>query len=98
MEGHRRFFICGNWKRKITSARIGDLVPKLNAGAEGMTGDVEVVIAPPFVYLDRVRESLSSKFGVAAPNCWTYGAGKPCTGEVHQQQRRLKQPSCITIC
>ena len=40
-----------------------------------------MVVAPPFVHLDVVRQSLKPEYKVAAQNCWT---GKPgaFTGEV----------------
>jgi hypothetical protein len=43
--------------------------------------DVEVVCAPPFVFLDQARRNLKPQFKVAAQNCWT-GKGGAFTGEV----------------
>ena len=38
-------------------------------------------MAPPYVYLDQVKQSLKAPFKVAAQNCWT-GKGGAFTGEV----------------
>lgn len=37
----------------------------------GVGGTAEVVVAPPSVYVARVREALRADIGVAAQNCWT---------------------------
>lgn len=41
----------------------------------------DVVVAPPFVYIDQVKSSLSDRIEIAAQNCWT-GKGGAFTGEI----------------
>jgi len=48
-------------------ASIDGIIQVLN---EGKTNDnTDVVVAPPSIYLDYVRQKLNTKFGVAAQNC-----------------------------
>lgn len=44
-------------------------------------GDVDVVVAPPFIYIDYVRANLKSTYAVAAQNCWMKPDGA-FTGEI----------------
>ncbi len=54
---------------------------QVHLAAGDVPPEVEVVVAPPYVHLDAVRQSLKPEYKVAAQNCWT---GKPgaFTGEV----------------
>lgn len=52
---------------------------ELNGGK--VTEDVEIVCAPPFVYLPQVLGSLQPPFQIGAQNCWV-GKGGAFTGEV----------------
>eukprot|EP00193_Tetraselmis_chui_P002870 CAMPEP_0177768468 /NCGR_PEP_ID=MMETSP0491_2-20121128/9736_1 /TAXON_ID=63592 /ORGANISM="Tetraselmis chuii, Strain PLY429" /LENGTH=287 /DNA_ID=CAMNT_0019285275 /DNA_START=109 /DNA_END=972 /DNA_ORIENTATION=- len=79
MAGHGKFFVGGNWKCNGSPESVQTLVAELNAGS--VPGDVEVVCAPPFVFLDRVQATLAPVYNVAAQNCWTTGGGA-YTGEV----------------
>jgi len=79
MAGHGRFFVGGNWKCNGDVGMVDALVKDLNSGS--VPSDVEVVCAPPFLYLDRVKSSIGSSFNVSAQNCWT-GKGGAFTGEV----------------
>lgn len=80
MSGHGRFMVGGNWKMNPGSQNaVNNLVAELNAGE--VPPEVEVVVAPPFVYLDQVRKNLKGPFKVAAQNCWTGKVGA-FTGEV----------------
>ncbi|GAB4814167.1 hypothetical protein N2152v2_001213 [Parachlorella kessleri] len=76
---NRSFTQQGNWKANGTLASVKQLVADLNKG--DVPPEVEVVVAPPYVHLDAVRQSLKPEYKVAAQNCWT---GKPgaFTGEV----------------
>jgi len=49
-------FVAGNWKMNTTKASAIDLAKSLAAG--GSPRDVEVGIAPPFVYLDAVGAAI----------------------------------------
>jgi len=58
---------------------VEKLVKDLNAGS--VTANVDIVCAPPFVYLPQVLQSLEAPFQVGAQNCWV-GKGGAFTGEV----------------
>jgi len=79
-KGTGNFIVGGNWKSNGSTASIEALVSGLNAGASGV--GCEVVCGAPFVYLRQTMSTLdSSKFAVAAQNCWEKGPGA-YTGEV----------------
>lgn len=50
-------------------------------GTGSVPKDVEVVVAPPHVFLDQVQAALKPPFQVSAQNCWR-GKGGAFTGEV----------------
>jgi len=78
--GTGKFIVGGNWKCNGTAESVKALVKELNSGK--IDADVDVYVAPPFVFLPRVQAELSSKnYDVAAQNCWV-GAGGAFTGEV----------------
>ena len=56
-----------------TRESIRKLVAELNATKP--MENVEVVVAPPFPYLELVGESLDKRYGVAGQNCWVSGPG-----------------------
>uniref|UniRef100_A0A383W3H3 Triosephosphate isomerase n=1 Tax=Tetradesmus obliquus TaxID=3088 RepID=A0A383W3H3_TETOB len=74
-----RFFVGGNWKCNGTHASVEKLVQELNAGS--VPSDIDVVVAPPFIFLDMVRLSLKNEYQVAAQNCWVKSDGA-FTGEI----------------
>ncbi|WMV13215.1 hypothetical protein MTR67_006600 [Solanum verrucosum] len=45
----------------------------------------DVVVAPPFLYIDQVKNSLTDRIEVSAQNCWT-GKGGAFTGEISVEQ------------
>lgn len=49
--------------------------------AGSVPSDVEVVIAPPFLYLDQVKKSIKADYKLSAQNCWI-GKGGAFTGEI----------------
>ena len=59
MAGTGRFVVGGNWKCNGNTASIAKLVKELNAG--DITADVEVICAPPMVYLPKVQSTLDRK-------------------------------------
>lgn len=58
---------------------IAELVDGLSAGS--FPPEVEVVVAPPFPYLQFVSSRISPNYSVSAQNCWAKGQGA-YTGEV----------------
>ncbi|KAL6494786.1 Triosephosphate isomerase, cytosolic [Orobanche gracilis] len=83
MAGSGKFFVGGNWKCNGTTDSISKLVSDLNSAT--LESDVDVVVAPPFVYIDQVRNSLSDRIEIAAQNCWI-GKGGAFTGEISVEQ------------
>lgn len=57
------------------------IVSTLNEGQVPSPDVVEVVVSPPFVFLQLVKASLRPEFHVAAQNCWVKKGGA-FTGEV----------------
>uniref|UniRef100_A0A7N0U5J4 Triosephosphate isomerase n=1 Tax=Kalanchoe fedtschenkoi TaxID=63787 RepID=A0A7N0U5J4_KALFE len=83
MAGTGKFFVGGNWKCNGTKDSIKKLVSDLNSAT--LEPDVDVVVAPPFVYLDSVKNSLTGRIEVAAQNSWV-GKGGAFTGEISVEQ------------
>jgi triosephosphate isomerase (TIM) len=59
-----KFFIGGNWKCNGTHASVEKLVSELNAAAATVPSDVDVVVAPPFLFIDWVRANIKGPFQV----------------------------------
>ena len=79
MAGTGRFVVGGNWKCNGNTASIKTLISELNHGE--IEADVEVICAPPMVYLPKVQSKLDRKYAISAQNCWV-GPGGAFTGEV----------------
>ncbi|KAM0946654.1 putative triose-phosphate isomerase [Dioscorea sansibarensis] len=77
------FFVGGNWKCNGTKDSISKLVTDLN-GAK-LEDDVDVVVAPPYVYIDQVKNSLTDRIEISAQNSWV-GKGGAYTGEISAEQ------------
>eukprot|EP01105_Mastigella_eilhardi_P017720 TRINITY_DN4088_c0_g1_i2.p2 TRINITY_DN4088_c0_g1~~TRINITY_DN4088_c0_g1_i2.p2 ORF type:complete len:255 (-),score=91.15 TRINITY_DN4088_c0_g1_i2:58-822(-) len=75
----RKFFVGGNWKCNSSRAEVDKLCAGLN-GSLPLPDAAEVVVAPPFVYIDRAHAALKPYFAVSAQNCWTKKGA--FTGEV----------------
>jgi len=78
-----RFFVGGNFKMNGKQAFLKNLIDNLNAGQ--FDKDVEVVIAPPALYLDQCRKQAHKEIGVAAQNAFNASSGA-FTGEVSPEQ------------
>jgi triosephosphate isomerase len=79
-----RFFVGGNWKCNGSVANVRTLVDELNTGS--VPRGVEVVCAPPFIYIDYVMQHLdNARYQLAAQNCWIGGNGA-FTGEISAEQ------------
>jgi triosephosphate isomerase (TIM) len=80
----RKKFIAGNWKMNTTWDG-GPALAGTIAIAIDKTTDVEVVVCPPFVYLEAVREAIAdSSVGLGAQNCYHEAKGA-FTGEISPQ-------------
>ncbi|KAI7731665.1 hypothetical protein M8C21_007952 [Ambrosia artemisiifolia] len=89
MAGSGKFFVGGNWKCNGTKDSIKQLVSDLNSAT--LEPDVDVVVGPPFVYIDQVKNSLTDRIEIAAQNSWI-GKGGAFTGEISAEQ--LKDIGC----
>ncbi|RKP07791.1 Triosephosphate isomerase [Thamnocephalis sphaerospora] len=74
----RKFFVGGNWKMNGSKKDVNTLVSMLN---NATFSDVEVVVAPPALYLSTVRTELNSNIEVAGQNAYYVSKGA-YTGEV----------------
>ncbi|KAK9051935.1 hypothetical protein SSX86_028563 [Deinandra increscens subsp. villosa] len=72
-----------------TKDSIKQLVSDLNSAT--LEPDVDVVVGPPFVYIDQVKNSLSDRIEIAAQNSWI-SKGGAFTGEISAEQ--LKDIGC----
>ncbi|KAE8666694.1 Triosephosphate isomerase, cytosolic [Hibiscus syriacus] len=77
----RKFFVDGNWKCNGTTEEVKKIVTTLNEAEVPSEDVVEVVVSPPFVFLNFVKSLLRSDFHVAAQNCWVRKGGA-FTGEI----------------
>eukprot|EP00899_Mesostigma_viride_P000023 jgi/Mesvir1/10020/Mv03643-RA.1 len=76
----RKFFAAGNWKCNGKKDAAKALVDILN-GASWNPADVDVLVAPPAVHLQLVRDAVKKDVMVGAQNCWK-GDGGAWTGEI----------------
>jgi len=83
MVGTGKFFVGGNWKCNGTQESIAKLVSDLNATP--LEDDVDIVVAPPAIYIQQVVKSLAPRIQVSAQNAWV-GGGGAFTGEVSAEQ------------
>ncbi|CAL5377050.1 unnamed protein product [Camellia sinensis] len=91
MAGSGKFFVGGNWKCNGTKESISKLVSDLNSAK--LEPDVDVVVAPPFVYVDLVKNSLTDRIEISAQNSWI-GKGGAFTGEISQGVEQLTDIGC----
>ena len=76
----RKFFVGGNWKMNNLRKDNEKLIELLN-GAKINFENTEVLVAPPALYIDFVRQKLSPNFHVSAQNCYKVEKGA-FTGEI----------------
>ncbi|KAK1296403.1 hypothetical protein QJS10_CPB15g00504 [Acorus calamus] len=84
-----KFFVGGNWKCNGTKESISKLISELNSAK--MESDVDVVVAPPYIYIEQVKNSLTDRIEISAQNSWV-GKGGAFTGEISVEQ--LKDIGC----
>lgn len=78
----RKKIVAGNWKMNLHHQEAKSLLNDLNAKVGQLDEYVDVIIAPPSIYISEFGVSLAnSKIGLAAQNCSheSYGA---FTGEI----------------
>lgn len=79
----RKFFVGGNFKMNGSLASIKSIVENLNNAS--LDENVEVVIAPPALYLSLVRDTVKNGIEVAAQNVFDKPDGA-FTGEISVAQ------------
>jgi len=79
MTSTRKFFVGGNWKLNGDKNSITQLISCLNKFSGKQT--VDIVVAPPTIYLDFVKQHLAKDLHVAAQNCYKVASGA-FTGEI----------------
>ncbi|VDL63636.1 unnamed protein product [Nippostrongylus brasiliensis] len=74
----RKFFVGGNWKMNGDKKSIDGIVEFLNkSGVDG----VDVIVAPPALYISYVKEHIKNSVKVSAQNCYKVAKGA-FTGEI----------------
>merc|ERR1712048_1120501 len=79
MGSNARFFVGGNWKCNGTREFIAKLCTDLSRS--NLPKDIDIVCAPPFVYLMQAQIGLVLPYQLAAQNCLV-GPGGAYTGEI----------------
>ena len=83
----RRPLVAGNWKMHGTRHSIGELLSKLNA--QQWPDQVDLLIAPPDLYIQQCREALDgSPLKLAGQSCAYQAEPGALTGEVSPAQLR----------
>ena len=62
-----------------THKSVEQLLTDLNAGT--VPTDIDIAVAPPFIFLDYVKSNIAPQYKVAAQNCWVKSDGA-FTGEI----------------
>ena len=87
----RKLYIAGNWKMNTILAE-GQALASALASQVGAAGDVDVAVAPPFVYLQAISDTLAgSAIGVGSQNMYFEDNGA-FTGETSSAM--LKDVGC----
>jgi len=69
MGRERKFFVGGNWKCNGSREFVVSSSEQLNHLLPA-SSSVEIVIAPPALYLHQLRELLRADVGIASQNVW----------------------------
>ena len=87
----RQYLVAGNWKMNGSIVANAELVRGILAGLSGMR-DVEVLVCPPALYLESVRNALGGKIKLGAQNLSEQAKLGAFTGEIHGEM--LKDVGC----
>ncbi|CAM9956737.1 unnamed protein product [Scytosiphon promiscuus] len=77
----RKYLIGGNWKCNGTTEAVAALVKVLNDGGD-FPSNAEVVIAPPSIFLQTVKDTIRSDIKVSTQNVAKSGKPGAFTGEL----------------
>ncbi|KAL7072772.1 hypothetical protein ACQ4LE_007970 [Meloidogyne hapla] len=75
----RKFFVGGNWKMNGSFSSINELISLLNNSSGNAS--VDIVVAPPALYLHHVVQNIKHGMQVASQNCYKVANGA-FTGEI----------------
>ncbi|KAF9938352.1 triosephosphate isomerase [Mortierella antarctica] len=75
----RKFIVGGNFKLNGSQSSLKALIENLNQVE--LDKNTEIVVSPPFVYLDQTRKTVRKDIAVAGQNCYHKTSGA-YTGEV----------------
>ena len=78
----RKKIVAGNWKMNLNYNEVSSLVDEI-LKLHSSDNNVEVILSPPFVYLDKVIRACANHYNIfiASQNCSEYNNGA-YTGEV----------------
>jgi triosephosphate isomerase len=79
MSADRVFFVGGNWKMNGSLESNKKLIDVINSAT--LDPRVEILVAPPALYLHQVRQLIDKRIHVAAQNCYKVPSGA-FTGEL----------------
>ncbi|WWC71721.1 triose-phosphate isomerase [Kwoniella pini CBS 10737] len=79
----RKFFVGGNFKMNGSLKEIETIIERINEAK--FDGEVELVVAPPALYLLKIQEELKPPAQVSAQNSYTEKSGA-FTGEISPNQ------------
>jgi len=79
----RRAFVGGNWKCNGTRQSIEQLVKQLNTNLPPQS--IDTVVAPTYIHLDLVKQSINQQYKVSAQNASATNTGA-YTGEIAASQ------------
>jgi len=90
----RTSFVAGNWKMNLTRSAAVELAKAVAAGART---DIQVGVAPPFVYLDAVGQALGSSHVLLGAQDAYFEKNGAFTGEISVEMLRdLGVKFCLT--
>lgn len=91
----RKKIVAGNWKMNLNYKDALSLYNDLKGNAEKIKNNVQVIIAPPSVYLSEFAQVSNSKVALAAQNCNEHQSGA-YTGEISVEMlSSLKIKYCL---
>jgi triosephosphate isomerase len=77
----RKKIVAGNWKMNKTWPEAQELATALANQSSSFPSDVQVVVCPPSLYIQALRNQMPSSVALAAQNCSQHDAGA-YTGEI----------------
>mmetsp|Transcript_7793 Transcript_7793/g.11867 ORF Transcript_7793/g.11867 Transcript_7793/m.11867 type:complete len:254 (-) Transcript_7793:233-994(-) len=77
----KKYLIGGNWKCNGTKESVAELVQTLNNGGD-FPANAEVVVAPPFLFIDSVMQTIRPDIAVSTQNIGKNTKTGAFTGEI----------------